>query len=1045
MTKKSVQFGSMMEVSKENSKDAFMEIDVGNSVESFQKFLESQKELFHSQVDQLQKIVVTQCKLTGVNPLAQEMAAGALSIKIGKRPRDLLNPKAVKYMQAVFSIKDTISKKESREISALCGVTVTQVREFFAGQRSRVRKLVRLSKEKVVKSKASQDGCLTGSDPAMPIDQVPLNSVDSKTVEGIPSCNVQEEALPDIDNSDKNFLENIFNLMRKEETFSGQVKLMEWILQIQNSSVLYWFLTKDGLTILTTWLSQAALEEQTTVLVVIFKVLCHLPLHKALPIHMSAILQTVNRLRFYRSSDISNRAKVLLTRWSKIFVRSQVLKRPTCMKSPNAAQKEIIQKQRMGEILSDEAWQSKVDIPEEILALTLDGSENSRKLDPSRTLKLLPASADDSNRRYNRSVPSQTKERRKVVLVEQPGQKTSSRSLQVARAVSVNQSRPMSADDIQKAKRRALFMQSKYGEIGSSSNDGQRQKSEDSMKPYASQRGNLLSASKTPHHRPKIEEDTNSAALASTTSSSKLEDPIKSKESLNHQKFSQEKFRRDQISWKIPPEMRISSLWRIGTGEKSKEVEVQFERIRRDKETFYHSNLEIPPNPKEPWDLEIDYDDTLTPEIPTEQSSDVNVTESLASPTYNGKSVETTAAAVAATSKECRPPPAAATSNGCAPEPDLELLAVLLKNPQLVFALTGGQGGNLTSAETVRLLDMIKASDIGLPGILSGMGGKAEEKVEVTSLPSPTPGSDHIMSGWRSEASSDRFSQANSAAYSDVPVTSTIPSLGKLPHTGSMQTQIPSTSFSSLQIPTMASPVPQQLQAAMQLLSSQQVTGSVFPEKQLFSITPSLSLSQQSPTIPPLLQRPPMKQFTLNTDSIEFGQMQNVKPATVSIVLNPPKERHSLPALLLNPPRPNPPLLPNPRPFQPPHTRWPPNANPAASGRHSSMAASGNVGQFSATSRHFQANHDNYNAFSQGLIPPNSYHPRSNGYVGEPELEMWSPERSPVRSPSYQSGWSFHEPRNAYGWNSRPDRSRQRNSGYQERNRHGRMRRERRH
>lgn len=45
----------------------------------------------------------------------------------GKRPRDLLNPKAVKYMQDIFSIKDAISKKESREISALFGVTVTQV------------------------------------------------------------------------------------------------------------------------------------------------------------------------------------------------------------------------------------------------------------------------------------------------------------------------------------------------------------------------------------------------------------------------------------------------------------------------------------------------------------------------------------------------------------------------------------------------------------------------------------------------------------------------------------------------------------------------------------------------------------------------------------------------------------------------------------------------------------------------------------------------------------------------------------------------------
>ena len=46
---------------------------------------------------------------------------------IGKRPRDQLNLKALKYMQAVFSIKDAISKKEAREIGALFGLTVTQV------------------------------------------------------------------------------------------------------------------------------------------------------------------------------------------------------------------------------------------------------------------------------------------------------------------------------------------------------------------------------------------------------------------------------------------------------------------------------------------------------------------------------------------------------------------------------------------------------------------------------------------------------------------------------------------------------------------------------------------------------------------------------------------------------------------------------------------------------------------------------------------------------------------------------------------------------
>lgn len=58
-----------MEVWNEDSS----ELEIGRSVESFQKFLASQKELFHSQIDQFQDIVVTQCKLTGVNPLSQEM------------------------------------------------------------------------------------------------------------------------------------------------------------------------------------------------------------------------------------------------------------------------------------------------------------------------------------------------------------------------------------------------------------------------------------------------------------------------------------------------------------------------------------------------------------------------------------------------------------------------------------------------------------------------------------------------------------------------------------------------------------------------------------------------------------------------------------------------------------------------------------------------------------------------------------------------------------------------------------------------------------
>lgn len=177
-------------------------------------------------------------------------------------------------------------------------------------------------------------------------------------------------------------------------------------------------------------------------------------------------------------------------------------------------------------------------------------------------------------------------------------------------------------------------------------------------------------------------------------------------------------------------EIRISSDWTVGTGENSKEVEIQRNRIRREKEIMYRIVAEIPSDPNEPWDREMDYDDTLTPVIPTEQLPDLDGAET---PVVSPHKVEE----IAVTSVNCTATTSQSSNgNGNVPEPDLELLAVLLKNPELVMALTSGQGGNLSSDETVKLLDMIKANG----SVGSNLTAKPEENVEV-SLPSPTPSS----------------------------------------------------------------------------------------------------------------------------------------------------------------------------------------------------------------------------------------------------------------------------------------------------------------
>ncbi|XP_010542862.1 PREDICTED: homeobox protein LUMINIDEPENDENS [Tarenaya hassleriana] len=762
--------------------DAFKEeIEIGSSAESLMGLLNSQRELFHSQVDQLQDFVVTQCKLTGVNPLAKEMAAGALSIKIGKRPRDLLNPKAIKYMQEVFSIKDAISKKESREISALFGITVSQVREFFVSQKTRVRRQARLSREKAIRSSThteQQDGVPENSNAILPIDPVPLNSASTSalaiSLDPVPLNSVgptnnggdslaimSPNDIPSgISDSDKHFVENIFPLMCKEETFSGQVKLMEWILQIQNNSVLIWFLLRGGVMILTTWLSQAATEEQTSVLLLILKVLCHLPLHKASPENMSAILQSVNGLRFYRISDISNRARVLLSRWTKLFAKIQAMEKQNRTNSNINVQSQMLLKQSIEEIMGDG---SNI---EEFMNPSNRSSETIRRLESSQTPKLLLPSADDSAKKHMLGPSSSyNRERRKVQLVEQPGQKAAGRSPQPLRTSTTNQSRPMSADDIQKAKMRALYMQGKHGKKDSSPGANGETKAATPERPLS-----LQSAKDSPSHQnneaetggtiePSVVQPVNPSAvnlfqraddykkpsLVSQNISNKPEAVADLKLRMNPQAILKN-CKRIQIAWHVPPEIKLDDLWRVAAGGSSKEVDVQRNRNRREKETIYQSLQQIPLNPKEPWDREMDHDDSLTPEIPSQQPPEENITEP------QDALDERRIAAVSATTSSAQ--------SGTL-EPDLELLAVLLKNPELVFALTSGKSGNFPGQDMVKLLDMIKSAGPSSAGSSSmESSNKLEEKVEV-SLPSPTPSTNPGMSGWRPGMIQNPFSKQN--------------------------------------------------------------------------------------------------------------------------------------------------------------------------------------------------------------------------------------------------------------------------------------------
>lgn len=138
------------------------------------------------------------------------------------------------------------------------------------------------------------------------------------------------------------------------------------------------------------------------------------------------------------------------------------------------------------------------------------------------------------------------------MLVDQPAQKTAGRRDHVTRAVPANQGRPISVDDIQKAKLRALYQQSKNGKNPSPSTESIKGPSKSPLFRAGISPSKSPMSSSDHNLRPKIEEYKRTVIVSSKIPS-KLESPIDPKLRLNPKETLLEKCKRVQIPWKKPP------------------------------------------------------------------------------------------------------------------------------------------------------------------------------------------------------------------------------------------------------------------------------------------------------------------------------------------------------------------------------------------------------------------------------------------------------------------------------------------------------------
>jgi hypothetical protein len=159
--------------------------------------------------------------------------------------------------------------------------------------------------------------------------------------------------------------------------------------------------------------------------------------------------------------------------------------------------------------------------------------------------------------------------------------------------------------------------------------------------------------------------------------------------------------------------LNLNSAWGVVAGDASKELGFQAARVKREEEEIYSDLLSIPDNPKDLWDEEPLYDDTLTPEIPVEV---LEISSSkAASPTAVVNQVvehNPLTNGTLPSAKIVGEPHVASTKTyggaqqigDAASGHDPNLLALLLSNPHLVSQLASQQKGDGSLAGLSALL-----------------------------------------------------------------------------------------------------------------------------------------------------------------------------------------------------------------------------------------------------------------------------------------------------------------------------------------------------
>lgn len=610
--------------------------------DSWQRRLDSQVDVYKAQTRDFHRLVATQKLLTGVDPLTGQAVDTRAAVKSEgvPAPRPAIAVPGMKpELLAVFLqfLKD-YPKPTKKDLKQL-------LPQVNMGEKETIEALKKVRKAKQDHEKRSKPQETTKA---------------TESPESRKEATLNQQLLDIVDRqggvSEPQKMIKLQKIMAEEKSPDAQSLLLNIVSNSRRLDLKKVFIDNDGLVVLKAWLIQAIKEKNTQLVRQLLKVIYTLPMTVE-TLQKSGMGKLIKKLENHPTEVVKKWAVRIMNSWKDVVLNASKKAESSSAKKDVAEEKAAAEKARLDKK------------EKEVSPTAARGMKRTREVTPAAPKAAKPgpqlkisASEDFDDLIAGPAKPRPVAEKRKLTGLIPDHVKRRRHAVQlieedvtaphpIAKGVGSYKSKPLSADDIKKAKSSGAAAASPLSpplvSTRRDSDPGKRQRDDDEEAfpdsadvSYDEGEGR---ASKKKKKRVSWASDEklvqvkmfekylpslmgNAPRPVGSFAAMMQLEKQREKEVADQQRKHEEGEWKERfekmtatVPWKAPQLLYMSPEYKVAMGEKSKEMGIQRERQSKILGEYYSREEDIPPTPTEPAEAQEEYDDASVPLIPLDE------------------------------------------------------------------------------------------------------------------------------------------------------------------------------------------------------------------------------------------------------------------------------------------------------------------------------------------------------------------------------------------------------------------------------------------